>query len=175
MALDPTQEASTSERILDLAERLVQTRGFNGFSYADIAAEVSITKASLHYHFATKADLGRTLIERYSSAFEGALQHIMQDLHEPQPQLQLRAYVQIYAKVLADERMCLCGMLAASLAGTRSTKQPSRSPRSSSEASQRSLSAKKARSACCMGSGKVPNSAASMPHRHMRSSANTFA
>jgi TetR/AcrR family transcriptional repressor of nem operon len=101
----------TTIRILEVAERLVQTRGFNGFSYADIAAEVGITKASLHYHFATKADLGRTLIERYSSAFEGALQHIMQDLHEPQ--LQLRAYVQIYAKVLADERMCLCGMLAA--------------------------------------------------------------
>ena len=41
------------------AERLVQQRGFNGFSYADIAAELGITKASLHYHFASKADLGR--------------------------------------------------------------------------------------------------------------------
>ena len=29
--------ADTPQRILDLAERLVQTRGFNGFSYADIA------------------------------------------------------------------------------------------------------------------------------------------
>ena len=44
--------------MLDAAERLVQVRGFNGFSYADIAAELQITEASLHYHFATKADLG---------------------------------------------------------------------------------------------------------------------
>jgi len=47
-----------------VAERLVQVRGFNGFSYADIAAELHITKASLHYHFATKADLGEALIAR---------------------------------------------------------------------------------------------------------------
>ena len=66
----------TRTRILDSAERLVQTRGFNGFSYADIAGEVGITKASLHYHFATKAELGRTLVARYADAFEGALQKI---------------------------------------------------------------------------------------------------
>ena len=42
--------ADTSQRILDIAERLVQTRGFNGFSYADIADALKVTKASLHYH-----------------------------------------------------------------------------------------------------------------------------
>ena len=61
---------TTTTRILDVAERLVQTRGFNGFSYADIAVQLGITKASLHYHFATKAELGRTLIARYTGAFE---------------------------------------------------------------------------------------------------------
>ena len=38
--------ADTPQRILDIAERLVQTRGFNGFSYADIAGPLRITKAS---------------------------------------------------------------------------------------------------------------------------------
>ena len=38
----------TRSQILDIAERLVQIRGFNGFSYADIAAELGIAKASLH-------------------------------------------------------------------------------------------------------------------------------
>jgi TetR/AcrR family transcriptional repressor of nem operon len=103
--------ATTTERILDVAERLVQTRGFNGFSYADIAAELGITKASLHYHFATKAELGRTLVARYTDAFEGALQKIsaeQADAHE-----RLRAYVKLYADVISDGRMCLCGMVAA--------------------------------------------------------------
>ena len=57
--------AATGRRALDVAERLVQTRGFNGFSYADIAEALGVTKASLHYHFPSKADLGQRLIERY--------------------------------------------------------------------------------------------------------------
>ena len=60
-------DTDTATRILDVAERLAQTRGFNGFSYADIAAEVGITKAALHYHFATKAGLGQALIGRYAA------------------------------------------------------------------------------------------------------------
>lgn len=106
--------APTTSRILDVAERLAQTRGFNGFSYADIACEVGITKASLHYHFATKAELGRRLIERYSGGFQDALNRITRDRHNPQTRL--HAYVKIYAEVLAEKRMCLCGMLAAEYA-----------------------------------------------------------
>ena len=69
-------EADTASRILDVAERLVQLRGFNGFSYADVAAELSITKASLHYHFAGKAELGEALIARYAERFNGSLTEI---------------------------------------------------------------------------------------------------
>lgn len=106
-----TSPATTSDRILDVAERLVQTRGFNGFSYADIAGELAITKASLHYHFATKAQLGRTLVARYTDAFEGALQKIAAE--QPDAHERLRAYVKLYADVISDGRMCLCGMVAA--------------------------------------------------------------
>ena len=49
-------EPRTADRILDIAERLVQTRGFNRFSYADIAAELGITTASVHYHFPARAN-----------------------------------------------------------------------------------------------------------------------
>ena len=53
-----TAQTGTAERILDVAEALVQSRGFNGFSYADVAEELQITKAGLHYHFPGKAELG---------------------------------------------------------------------------------------------------------------------
>jgi TetR/AcrR family transcriptional repressor of nem operon len=65
--------SDTATRILDVAERLVQRRGFNGFSYADVAAELGITTASLHYHYAGKADLGQALIDRYAARFMAAL------------------------------------------------------------------------------------------------------
>src|SRR5580704_7377290 len=69
-------DVGTASRILDVAERLVQVRGFNGFSYADIAAELQITKAALHYHFASKADLGEALIARYANHFMAALANL---------------------------------------------------------------------------------------------------
>jgi TetR/AcrR family transcriptional repressor of nem operon len=106
-----TDTPHTSQQILDIAQQLVQTRGFNAFSYADIAAELHISKASLHYHFASKAELGAKLIERYDAAMARALGEI--DVMEGGAATKLRRYVGIYAKVLEDERMCLCGMLAA--------------------------------------------------------------
>ena len=76
MTQRPLSNGDTAQRILDIASRLVQTRGFNGFSYADVAAELQVTKASLHYHFPTKTELGRRLIERYERNFVDALEGI---------------------------------------------------------------------------------------------------
>ena len=104
-------QPDTATRILDVAERLVQTSGFNGFSYADISAELGITKASLHHHFATKAELGRALIERYSEAFNAALKVV--DQRGGDAAAKLERYVKLYEEVLREERLCLCGMLAA--------------------------------------------------------------
>jgi TetR/AcrR family transcriptional repressor of nem operon len=104
----------TAARILDIAEHLVQTRGFNAFSYADIAAAMNITKASLHYHFPTKAKLGECLVERYQASFLAALARI--DATRDDAASKLRAYVGIYTDVLKNDRMCLCGMLAADYA-----------------------------------------------------------
>jgi TetR/AcrR family transcriptional regulator, transcriptional repressor for nem operon len=104
-------DASTSVRILDVAERLVQTRGFNGFSYADVAADLGMTKAALHYHFAGKAELGVALVERYAERFSLALDAI--DSAGSEVPQKLESYADLYLGVLQDDRMCLCGMLAA--------------------------------------------------------------
>ena len=103
---------STRERILDLAQRLTQTRGYNGFSYADIASALGIQKASVHHHFATKAELGKAMLERYREGFGKLLQAI--DKKEKNSARKLKRYAQAFAETLKeDNRMCLCGMLAA--------------------------------------------------------------
>lgn len=101
----------TPARILDIAEALVQTRGFNSFSYADVATELKITKAALHYHYPGKAELGRALVARYADRFTAALDAL--DATTSSASAKLDAYVDIYADVLSQDRMCLCGMLAA--------------------------------------------------------------
>jgi TetR/AcrR family transcriptional repressor of nem operon len=104
-------DTDTASRVLDVAERLVQERGFNGFSYADVARELGISTAALHYHFPGKGELGEALIQRYASRFSEALAALdADDLAGPD---KLHAYAQLYAEVFRNDRMCLCGMLAA--------------------------------------------------------------
>jgi TetR/AcrR family transcriptional repressor of nem operon len=69
-------------KILDSAQRLVQTQGYAGFSFGDIKDEVGITTASIHYHFPTKAELGVALVRRFRDGLRGALAKIAQS-HEP--------------------------------------------------------------------------------------------
>jgi TetR/AcrR family transcriptional repressor of nem operon len=104
----------TGAQILDAAERLVQERGFNGFSYADVARELGVTKAALHYHFSSKAELGDALIDRYAERFLAALAAVDEDGSDALAKL--RSYAKLYADVFRDDRMCLCGMLAADYA-----------------------------------------------------------
>ena len=68
--------SSTAKRVLDVGLRLIQVRGFNAFSYADISAELNLTKASLHHHFPTKAALGTALISEYRTSFLASLAEI---------------------------------------------------------------------------------------------------
>jgi TetR/AcrR family transcriptional repressor of nem operon len=107
-------KAGTADRILDTAERLVQVRGFNAFSYADISEALGIQKASLHHHFATKGELGLALLARYREVFREALAEI--EATSPGAYARIERYAEIYGSVLRKKRMCLCGMLAADFA-----------------------------------------------------------
>ena len=111
MAVRVARGDETASRVLDVAERLVQFRGFNGFSYADVAAELGITKAALHYHFAGKAALGVALIDRYCDTLAANLDRIA--AADPSAPSRLRAYASLYRNMIREERLCLCGMLAA--------------------------------------------------------------
>jgi len=107
--------AATAGRILDIAERLVQTRGYNGFSYADISSELRIRNASIHYHFPSKTDLGKRLVARYRETFMTALASL--EAQTTDARRRLRTYVGFWSQVLRDrDRMCLCGMMAADIA-----------------------------------------------------------
>lgn len=102
---------STSERILDVAEGIVRSRGYNGFSYADVAAELQLTKASLHHHFPSKGDLGLALVRRFSKnvlAYLGQIEQSDDNAFD-----KLKAYLDVYLGALHENKMCLCGMLAA--------------------------------------------------------------
>lgn len=108
------KRTSTNVQILDIAEDLAQIRGFNAFSYADISEAVGIRKASIHYHFPTKAHLGKALILRYSDRMQQSLERIQEEHSAPYDRLV--AAVEVYEEMLGGDRLCLCTMLGAGIA-----------------------------------------------------------
>lgn len=99
--------APTRERILEAAERHVRAGGYNGFSFRDLATEIGIKSASVHYHFPSKETLVAELAARYRERFLAGLPAPSPD----QPALPaLRAAFR--AALHRDGLMCLCGALA---------------------------------------------------------------
>ena len=104
----------TRAQILDAAEQLAQLRGFNAFSYRDVAERVGIRGPSIHYYFPSKDDLGVALIERYRQQFAQSCAQI--DQRAKTVVERLRRFAGLFRAMLEpDNRMCLCGMLAAEL------------------------------------------------------------
>ncbi|HEY9880702.1 MAG TPA: TetR/AcrR family transcriptional regulator [Leptolyngbyaceae cyanobacterium] len=103
--------SNKSHSILDISQQLTQTRGYNAFSYADISARVNIRKASIHYYFPSKEDLGRKLVIRYRRLMRERLQAIEQassTAHE-----RLSHLARFYRGGLSEDSLCLCTMLSA--------------------------------------------------------------
>ena len=109
------QKVTMREQILDSAQFFVQTRGFHAFSYADIAAAVGIQKASIHYYFPAKTDLGREMIAHYREEFRQRCHRI--EIVTPEADQALQRYAQIFRDMLRSEPdtaggcLCPCGVL----------------------------------------------------------------
>src|ERR1700749_2286302 len=108
----PKRRWDPAEQILDLAETLIQPRGYSAFSYQDIADALGIRKASIHYHFASKTDLGIAVVDRYVARFGAALPAIEADQSQGSVAV-LYFYGEPYLAFAATaDRICLCGALA---------------------------------------------------------------
>ena len=104
--------SSKAEQIMDEAENLARSHGYNAFSFRDLAAKVGIKSASVHYHFPTKADLGAALAKRYTERFISTLNHCIEPTDTTFEIVQ-RYGEAYYQALVQDGRMCLCGLFAA--------------------------------------------------------------
>src|SRR5215813_2356085 len=102
------------DEILDVAEGLIRTSGFNGFSTRDVADVVGIKAASVHYYFPTKADIGVAVTERYTRRF-------LDELGEPNvPGGDIKKVIARYVAgfrhaLRRDGELCLCAVLGAEM------------------------------------------------------------
>jgi len=102
------------EKILESAEKRVRKAGFADMSFRDLAVDVGIKSASVHYHFPTKHDLAEALVDRYAGHFQEQLDKIDMDDF----QAALDSFSELYANALVlNESICLCAIMGAEANG----------------------------------------------------------
>lgn len=95
--------------IIDAAERRIQLGGFGGFSFREIAADVGIKSASVHYHFPTKDDLAAAVIRRWAEHTSEVVDEELKK--DPDP---VRAWTKAFrGTAYSDAHMCPCTVLGA--------------------------------------------------------------
>ncbi len=102
--------SSMKERILEAAEMRIRKRGFHSVSFRDLANDVGVKSASVHYHFPQKSDLGNQLIERYTARFQTGLDAI----DTSSLNTAMSEYLALYDNAFAvGKSICLCAILGA--------------------------------------------------------------
>ncbi len=104
--------ADTRDRIIAAARLTVQDRGYSGLSFRELAKQVGVKSASIHYYFATKGELGGALADRYTADVADYLDGLLAE--GLAAETCMRRYTDIFGNTLRnDNRMCLAGILAA--------------------------------------------------------------
>lgn len=107
-----TNTSDKAVAILNSARTLMMDRGYNGFSFRDVAAEVGIKSASIHYHYPTKADLAEATAKAYREGFLDSANGIEATTAADR----LLAYGALFISTLRDQGgLCLGGVLAADI------------------------------------------------------------
>ncbi|TNC14293.1 TetR/AcrR family transcriptional regulator [Methylobacterium terricola] len=102
----------TRERIMESARLTVQDLGYGGLSFRELAKDVGIKSASIHYYFPTKGDLGEAILGRYIDRYAAFLEGLLEAGTEPGALM--RHYTDMFrATLLNGNRLCLAGMLSA--------------------------------------------------------------
>jgi len=104
--------SNAKEAILSAARNAAQAHGYGGLNFRDLAADVGIKAASIHYYFPSKADLGAAVARRYWEDTAAELEKMLAEM--PDPLACLRCYPAIFRRSLENgNRICLCSFMAA--------------------------------------------------------------
>ncbi|MFQ5587784.1 MAG: TetR/AcrR family transcriptional regulator [Nitrospiria bacterium] len=106
---------STAFKIMGVASELIQTHGYHAFSYRDLSERVGIKTSSIHYHFPTKVDLAKAVIQHCYQVF---LKKLNAFGEEDSAANMLRAYAGSFIETFRQgKRICPCASLASDLNG----------------------------------------------------------
>lgn len=98
------------DQLLEHASVLIRQRGYNGFSYRDLAELVGVKTSSIHYYFPAKDDLVLEVVRLYRERSQARLAAI--DVGLPLSE-QAQRYIGPLRNDIELNQICLAGMLSA--------------------------------------------------------------
>jgi len=98
----------TRDKIIHLADELIRMKGYNAFSYKDIAEMLAVRNAAVHYYFQTKGELGVQVVDRELRLF----QTHQQSWSVLRPNEQLKKLFDRFGEYNNERLMCLMGSLS---------------------------------------------------------------
>ncbi|RYY73800.1 MAG: TetR/AcrR family transcriptional regulator [Gammaproteobacteria bacterium] len=105
----------TREKIIELAQEAIATRGYSAFSFRELATALGIKSASIHYHFPTKTHLGVEVARNYRGQLKHAFDNI-ENGYPDDPKKALESLIAVYRyEVRSSQRMTVCTMLGAEI------------------------------------------------------------
>ena len=108
-------EATTREKIIALAQEAIASRGYSAFSFRELAIELGIKSASIHYHFPTKTHLGVEVARAYHSQLQHAFDSIAIG-YANDPKKAIESLIAVYRyEARSSQRMTVCTMLGAEI------------------------------------------------------------
>jgi len=99
----------TREKIIELGEHHIRTKGYNAFSYQDISTELGIKNAAVHYYFPTKENLGTSIVKTNIQRFEEMIDNMHSRGFDEWKQLD--TFIKIYIKSHREQKLCIVGSL----------------------------------------------------------------
>lgn len=99
--------SGTKEKILELGELLIRDKGYNAFSYQDIAGALSMKNAAIHYHFPHKESLAIEILRNSREAFDALIEE-----HRGSTSTEKFAeFIKIYTRSSERGMICLVGAM----------------------------------------------------------------
>ena len=74
---NPIQHAVRRDAFLDATQRLILTKGYEGFSIQDVIDDVGASKGAFYHYFGSKGDMLEAIVERMADAVQATWDEVM--------------------------------------------------------------------------------------------------
>lgn len=107
---------NTRERIFDIAQEIILQKGFGSTAIDEILERAHITKGGFFYHFKSKNELARHLMQRYLDQDDAFFKRLFEraDTLSEDPLQQMLIFLKLFAEAMEDLEGTHPGCLVAS-------------------------------------------------------------